>query len=70
LPHEFLGEVPVAFIIPRSEQNVDTAAILEHCRVHLSSYKVPQAIHVVAEIPRTGSGKVQQFKLKELVKTL
>ncbi|MGA7327792.1 MAG: AMP-binding protein [Rhodomicrobium sp.] len=67
LPHEFLGEVPVAFIIPRPGRNADTAEILEHCRLHLSDYKVPHAIHVVAEIPRTGSGKVQRFKLKELV---
>jgi long-chain acyl-CoA synthetase len=67
LPHEFLGEVPVAFIIPRPGRDADTAAILEFCRNHLSSYKVPHTIHIVDEIPRTGSGKVQRFKLKELV---
>jgi acyl-CoA synthetase (AMP-forming)/AMP-acid ligase II/DNA-binding HxlR family transcriptional regulator len=66
VPHAFLGEVPIAFIIPRPGHLINEEAILHHCREHLSAYKVPQAIRIVTEIPRTGSGKVQRFKLKEL----
>lgn len=65
LPHDALGEVPVAFIVPRPGQDIDAAAIIAHCRTRLSAYKAPHAVEVVAEIPRTGSGKVQRFKLKE-----
>jgi rifamycin polyketide synthase module 1/2/3 len=65
LPHDALGEVPVAFVIGRPGHKVDTVAVIEHCRLRLSSYKVPHAVHIVDEIPRTGSGKVQSFKLKE-----
>lgn len=65
LPHEALGEVPVAFVVPRPGQEVDAVAIIAHCRTRLSAYKAPHAVKVVAEIPRTGSGKVQRFKLKE-----
>jgi acyl-coenzyme A synthetase/AMP-(fatty) acid ligase len=57
----------VAFVIPREGHQLDEEAILTHCRARLSSYKTPQAVHVVAAIPRTGSGKVQRFKLKQLL---
>lgn len=67
IPHEFLGEVPVAFVIIREGSSLDENQIIEHCRSRLSSYKVPNAIHVVSEIPRTGSGKVQRFKLRQIL---
>ncbi|MBR0646697.1 class I adenylate-forming enzyme family protein [Plastoroseomonas hellenica] len=70
LPHEALGEVPVAFVVPRPGQEIDAAAIIAHCRTRLSAYKAPHAIEVVAEIPRTGSGKVQRFKLKEAARAV
>ncbi|WP_414643977.1 AMP-binding enzyme [Bosea sp. (in: a-proteobacteria)] len=41
--------------------------MIGHCRSRLTSYKVPNAIHVVSEIPRTGSGKVQRFKLRQIL---
>ena len=66
LPHAHLGEVPGLFIIPRDE-DFDEAVVIDHCRAHLSSYKVPQVIHIVTEIPRTGSGKIIRYKLRELV---
>ena len=39
-----------------------------HCSAHLSAYKVPHAVHLIAEIPRTGSGKIIRYKLKEKLK--
>jgi long-chain acyl-CoA synthetase len=66
LAHDFLGEVPVAFVVAREGQEPDPAILLEHCRALLSAYKVPQTFHIVAEIPRTGSGKAMRFKLKQL----
>jgi len=64
---EFLGEVPVAFVVVRAGRVADPANLLDHCRSLLSAYKVPHAIHVVAEIPRTGSGKAMRFRLKQLL---
>ena len=66
LPHAHLGEVPGLFVIPR-EGAFDEAAVIDHCRAHLSSYKVPAVVHIVTEIPRTGSGKIIRYKLRELV---
>ncbi len=68
MTHEHLGEVPALFIVPRPGQVIESEALLVHCRTHLSAYKVPHAIHTIAEIPRTGSGKIIRYKLRELLK--
>jgi len=65
--HEALGEVPYLFVVAR-QGVLDQASLLEHCRTHLSAYKIPEAMHLVTEIPRTGSGKIMRFKLVELLK--
>jgi long-chain acyl-CoA synthetase len=44
---------------------LDLDSLMDHCRAHLSSYKIPEATHFVPEIPRTGSGKIMRFKLVE-----
>jgi acyl-CoA synthetase (AMP-forming)/AMP-acid ligase II len=64
-PHEHLGEVPVLFVVPRPGRTVESEALLAHCRTHLSAYKVPQTVRLIAEIPRTGSGKIIRYKLRE-----
>lgn len=65
VPHEHLGEVPVACVIPSDGAEVDVEALLAHCAAALSSYKVPYRVHIVDVIPRTGSGKVIRYKLRE-----
>lgn len=67
IAHEFLGEVPVAFVVMHHGAIVEASILLDYCRPLLSAYKLPQAIHIVAEIPRTGSGKAMRFKLKQVV---
>ena len=67
LPHQHLGEVPAAFVVARPGETIVSDEIIAHCRTRLSPYKVPASIHVVKEIPRTGSGKILRFKLKESV---
>ena len=66
-PHSALGEVPVVFVVPREGEAVDSDALLLHCRSRLSLYKMPSAIHIVDTIPRTGSGKVMRYKLREML---
>lgn len=63
--HETLGEAPVAFIVAEPGARVDLDAVREFCRDRLSAYKLPSAVRVVAEIPRTGSGKIIRYKLRE-----
>ncbi len=67
IAHATLGEVPALFVVPRPQMQIEPDAILAHCRTQLSAYKVPASVHVAREIPRTGSGKIMRFKLKELL---
>lgn len=67
IEHKHLGEIPVVFVVLRDGQSVEADVLIEFTKLHLSSYKVPAEVHVVKEIPRTGSGKVMRFKLKESI---
>jgi long-chain acyl-CoA synthetase len=67
VPHATLGEVPYLFVVADKDE-FDVESLLAHCRVSLSSYKIPEATHIVSEIPRTGSGKIMRFKLVEALK--
>jgi long-chain acyl-CoA synthetase len=66
--HAHLGEVPVLFVVPRPGHTFDSDALLAHCRTHLSAYKVPHVVQAIGEIPRTGSGKIIRYKLRDLIK--
>ena len=67
IPHEHLGEVPAIFVVPREGARVTPDTVMSYCRERLSAYKVPYSVHLIAEIPRTGSGKILRFKLRELL---
>ncbi|MGH3199168.1 MAG: class I adenylate-forming enzyme family protein [Streptosporangiaceae bacterium] len=62
-PDEALGEVPIAFVVPREPERFDPEALLATCRQQLAPFKVPADVLVVEEIPRTGSGKIMRYKL-------
>ncbi|WP_104017588.1 class I adenylate-forming enzyme family protein [Roseovarius nitratireducens] len=62
--HETLGEVPVAFIVAENDLPA-LQAVRDFCARTLSSYKLPHDVVAVAEIPRTGSGKIMRFRLRD-----
>lgn len=62
--HETLGEVPVAFIVAEGTAP-DIEGIKAFCGDRLSSYKIPHDLVVIEAIPRTGSGKIIRFQLRE-----
>ncbi|MFH7596869.1 SDR family NAD(P)-dependent oxidoreductase [Streptomyces racemochromogenes] len=64
LPHETLGEVPVAYVVPGAS-GFDAAALIARCREQLAPYKVPEQVREVDSIPRTASGKTQRRLLAE-----
>ena len=58
MPHPTWGEeVAIAVVLkePQSE-----AGLIEHCKQHLADFKVPKKIHIVEQIPRTATGKIQR----------
>ncbi len=65
--HQFLGEVPVLFVVSQPGVQVDRDALKAFCGQHLSAHKVPDDIRYLDHIPRTGSGKTLRFELKKLL---
>ncbi len=62
------GEAPVAFIELRAGVEVDAADLVAHCKALLAGYKVPRDIRFEA-IPKTSTGKIQKFQLRERAKS-
>jgi long-chain acyl-CoA synthetase len=55
---EVRGEVPKAFVIPREGETLDEKELRGYCRENLPNYKVPKYFEIVADLPRTPTGKV------------
>ena len=58
------GEAPVAFVELREGPRVTAAELVAHCRALLAGYKVPREIRF-EPIPKTSTGKIQKFLLRE-----
>ncbi len=61
------GEVPVAYVELRPGRTATEAEIIEHCRTLLARFKCPKAV-IFAEIPKTSTGKIQKFVLRQMAK--
>jgi fatty-acyl-CoA synthase len=61
------GETPLAFVEVKSGTTVSQADLITHCKNLLASYKVPKEIRF-EEIPKTSTGKIQKFQLRERAK--
>ena len=60
------GESVWAFLILEDEVEMTTEEALSYCRTELESYKIPSRVRFVTEFPRSGTGKPQKFKLREI----
>ena len=66
-PDDKWGETPCAFVELKIGAQATTDELVQWCKKHLAGYKVPRHI-VFAEIPKTSTGKIQKFKLREMTK--
>jgi fatty-acyl-CoA synthase len=66
-PDEKWGETPCAFIELKPGKDATKDDIVAWCKEHLAGYKVPRHV-VFTELPKTSTGKVQKFKLREMAK--
>ena len=69
MPHEKWGETPCAFVELVGGETVDATVLRAWCKEQLASYKVPGQF-VFMPIPRTSTGKIQKFVLREHAKEL
>jgi fatty-acyl-CoA synthase len=60
-------EVPVAYVVCREGRAVEAAALIAHLGENLARFKVPREIVFVDSLPRNALGKVQHFRLKEVM---
>jgi fatty-acyl-CoA synthase len=64
-PHERFGEVPKAFVVLKPNAAVTSDALYTHCRERLAGFKCPRRIEFVDELPKTSTGKIQKYLLRE-----
>ncbi len=66
LPDEMRGELAVAYIVAAQGRTVDAEEIIAFCRQQLAAYKVPRAVKVVSDLPKTSTGKIMRRELKNM----
>jgi fatty-acyl-CoA synthase len=66
-PDEKWGETPCAFVELKPGATATVEELIAWCRSHLAAYKCPRHV-VFADIPKTSTGKIQKFKLRDVAK--
>jgi len=64
IPDDKWGELVTALVVP-AHTGVTAQDLIAHCRTNLAGYKCPKRVDFVDELPRTATGKLQKFKLRE-----
>ncbi len=65
VPDVTWGEVGCAVMVPMKGAEIDVALVRAHCVAHLAKYKVPKHFLIASDLPRTPSGKVKKFELRD-----
>lgn len=58
------GDLPIAFIVPETEKEVEMGRLREFLKSRLADYKLPREFHVIDALPRNASGKVLKTNLR------
>ncbi|XP_043693900.1 2-methylpropanoate--CoA ligase CCL4-like [Telopea speciosissima] len=71
-PDEFWGETPCAFVTLKTSESKKPSEkeIIEFCRAKLPHYMVPKTVIFIDELPKTSTGKIQKFMLRDMAKSL
>lgn len=68
-PDEKWGETPCAFVTLKPEAKpLDAQAVISFCRANMAAYKIPKTV-VFGELPKTSTGKIQKFLLRDRAKS-
>ena len=65
VPDEKWGERPKAFVLRRPGAELDETELVAYLKNHIARYKVPGAVEFIDQLPRTSTGKIQKFELRE-----
>ncbi len=67
VPDEKSGEAVKLFVV-RKDESLTAAALIEHCRAHLTGYKCPREVEFRDELPKTNVGKILRRELRDEMK--
>ena len=65
IPNQRLGEIVVAWVRLRPNQDATEEEIRDWCQGQIAYYKIPEHVRFVTEFPATLSGKIQKYKIRE-----
>ncbi|HTT50341.1 MAG TPA: acyl--CoA ligase family protein [Streptosporangiaceae bacterium] len=65
VPDDKWGERPKAFVLLRAGQNATPEELIAHVQTKIARYKAPRDIDIVTELPKTSTGKIQKFVLRD-----
>ncbi|WP_333828356.1 AMP-binding protein [Pararhodobacter sp.] len=68
-PDDTWGEVPCAFVELKPAQQISEAELIAFCRARLAGFKTPKRV-IFLDLPKTATGKIQKFELREAAKQL
>jgi fatty-acyl-CoA synthase len=65
VPDSTWGEVPKALVVLRSGQQTSAQELIAFCRARMAHFKAPKSVEFLDSLPKTATGKVQKFALRE-----
>jgi fatty-acyl-CoA synthase len=65
VPDEKWGERPKAFVVLKTGVLADESELIDHVRVKIARYKAPRNVDFLVELPKTSTGKIQKFALRD-----
>lgn len=65
VPHDKWGETVLACVVLRPGASATERDLIDHCRSHLAHFKCPTKIELRESLPRTATGKLQKFRIRE-----
>lgn len=65
VPDEKWGEVPKALVMLKSGQHAEAQELMSFCRDRMAHFKAPKSVEFVDDLPKTATGKIQKFALRE-----
>ncbi len=65
VPDEKWGERPKAFVVLKDGFLVEEGELIDHVRVKIARYKAPRNVDFLVELPKTSTGKIQKFALRD-----
>ncbi|AQS36457.1 acyl-CoA synthetase (AMP-forming)/AMP-acid ligase II [Shewanella psychrophila] len=68
VPNDISGETVKVFVVP-NDKSLSERDIIDHCRQHLTGYKVPKLVEFRDELPKTNVGKILRRELRDEVKS-